>query len=163
ERGASHVHLEPTDSAVVVRLRIDGRCVAVEPLSPEIAGPTLARLVAMADLDTSERGLPQRGKASFRLGERSIELVVDTLPSFDGRENVVLELVRAPALRHLSELALSDPHREKLEALLEARSGLFVVAGPSGAGKTTTLHALVDALVSAEVKICTAEDPVEII
>jgi type II secretory ATPase GspE/PulE/Tfp pilus assembly ATPase PilB-like protein len=155
QRGASHVHLEPAG----VRLRIDGRRVSTSHLySPAV----VRRFKALADLDTTERTLPQRGKASMQLGDRSVELLVDAIPAFDGTENVVLQLLRPLQLRHLSELGLSEANRRNIGALIEKPSGLFLCAGPSGSGKTTTLHAILDALNSPDVKLCAAEERVEI-
>ncbi len=162
---ASDIHIEPQPGAgsVRVRLRVDGLLRHYIDLPARFRQALVARLKILSGLDIAERRRPQDGKMKFRRpGEPDLELRVATLPTAGDVEDVVLRLLHAGASRSLDELDLSAWHRAQLDRLLERPHGLFYVCGPTGSGKTTTLHAVLRELNQGERKVWTAEDPVEI-
>ncbi|NBQ85958.1 MAG: GspE/PulE family protein [Betaproteobacteria bacterium] len=162
---ASDIHIEPQlgAGAVRVRLRVDGLLRHYIDLPARFRQALVARLKILSGLDIAERRRPQDGKMKFRRpGEPDLELRVATLPTAGDVEDVVLRLLHAGASRSLDELDLSVWHRAQLDRLLERPHGLFYVCGPTGSGKTTTLHAVLRQLNQGERKVWTAEDPVEI-
>ena len=163
KRGASHIHLEPSEVNTLIRFRINGRCVTYQSFPAHHQSAVAARFKAMAGLDPSELGAPQTGKARLPLGDHDVDLSIATLPTFDGGEDLVLRLLATPRLLRLADLALSEQNLKRFRALLERPYGLVLCVGPSGSGKTTTLHAALDALNSGDAKICTAEAQIEIV
>jgi type II secretory ATPase GspE/PulE/Tfp pilus assembly ATPase PilB-like protein len=163
-RGASDVHIEPNgDSAgTVIRLRVGGEIEQYQEIAPATAAALIAHLKGQAGLQVGERQRPQEGKLEFRLHDRTLKLRVTTLPTVHGNEDVVMRLLGAGKPFALAELGLSAPHLVALEAALARPEGLFLCVGPPGAGTTTTLHAALGHVNTADVKIWTAEDPVEI-
>jgi type II secretory ATPase GspE/PulE/Tfp pilus assembly ATPase PilB-like protein len=116
----------------------------------------------MARLDIAERRKPQDGKIRFRLSDRQIELRVATIPTVNGNEDVVMRVLAASKPLPLSELALSARNQSELERIIQQPYGLVLCVGPTGSGKTTTLHSALGAINTVDTKIWTAEDPVEI-
>jgi type II secretory ATPase GspE/PulE/Tfp pilus assembly ATPase PilB-like protein len=163
-RGASDVHVEPNGALrpAVVRLRVDGECVPYHDVPPAFVRPIVARLKIMAELDISERRKPQDGKIHFRVGDVPIELRVATVPTAGGNEDVVLRILPPQRPRPLAEMGCSARDRAELERLVRLPYGLFLCVGPTGSGKTTTLHSCLAAINTPDVKIWTVEDPVEI-
>ncbi len=162
---ASDIHLEPRGSTreTAIRFRIDGTCVDYQRIPPALRNPLVARLKIMAGLDIAERRKPQDGKIRVRTPGRSdIELRVATVPTVGGNEDVVLRLLGSSGLLSLEHLGLSDRNLRELKAIAEKPYGLILCVGPTGAGKTTSLHAVLSHLNTGSRKIWTAEDPVEI-
>jgi type II secretory ATPase GspE/PulE/Tfp pilus assembly ATPase PilB-like protein len=162
---ASDIHLEPRGPAreAVIRFRIDGTCVDYQRLPPALRSPLVARLKVMAGLDIAERRKPQDGKIRVRTpGRGEIELRVATVPTVGGNEDVVLRLLDSTGLLSLEHLGLSDRNLRELKGLAEKPYGLILCVGPTGAGKTTSLHAVLGRLNTGSRKIWTAEDPVEL-
>jgi type II secretory ATPase GspE/PulE/Tfp pilus assembly ATPase PilB-like protein len=164
-QGASDIHIEPYPGKgkTDVRFRKDGT------LSPYISVPAsyrnaiVARLKIMCDLDISEKRRPQDGKIKFKkFGPLDIELRVATIPSAGGVEDIVMRILAAGEPIPIDKLGLSDHNLENLKATVEKPYGLFFVCGPTGSGKTTTLHSVLGYLNTPDTKIWTAEDPVEI-
>jgi len=163
-RGASDIHIEPNgrEEATLVRFRIDGECVACKEIPGQHRNAVVARIKIMARLDIAERRKPQDGKIRFRLSDRQIELRVATIPTVNGNEDVVMRLLAASKPLPLSELALSTRNQTELERIIQQPYGLILCVGPTGSGKTTTLHSALGAINTVDTKIWTAEDPVEI-
>jgi type II secretory ATPase GspE/PulE/Tfp pilus assembly ATPase PilB-like protein len=163
-RGASDIHIEPNGKAgnVVVRFRVDGECVLYQELPPLVRNALVSAIKIMAKLDISERRRPQDGKIRFRLSERLIELRVASIPSVNGNEDVVLRVLADQKPRALSSIGLSPRNLKSLLAMLRQPHGLILCVGPTGSGKTTTLHSALAQLNDVGTKIWTAEDPVEI-
>ncbi|HVE53872.1 MAG TPA: ATPase, T2SS/T4P/T4SS family [Ramlibacter sp.] len=162
---ASDIHIEPLPGKAKtgIRLRVDGT------LSPYVEVPAhfrqalVTRLKIMCDLDISEKRKPQDGKIKFKkYGPLDIELRVATIPSSGGVEDVVMRILAAGEPIPLEKLGLTPHNRENLEKTVSKPYGLFYVCGPTGSGKTTTLHSILKFLNTPETKIWTAEDPVEI-
>lgn len=164
-QGASDIHIEPdvNQDRVSIRLRRDGRLSHYLSLPGAWRQPLVARIKVMCDLDIAERRKPQDGKIHFeRFGPLHVELRVVTMPTAQGQEDVVLRLLHSAQPRPLDALDLSAEHHDKLLSLIHKPHGLLLCVGPTGSGKTTTLHALLQQLNTPERKIWTAEDPVEI-
>ena len=163
--GASDIHIEsyPGRGKTEVRLRRDGTLVPYSELPASMRSSIVARIKIMCDLDISEKRRPQDGKIAFkRFGPLDIELRVATIPVAGGVEDVVMRILAAGEPIPLSKLALSERNYETLKATVSKPYGIFFVCGPTGSGKTTTLHSVLGFLNTPETKIWTAEDPVEI-
>jgi type II secretory ATPase GspE/PulE/Tfp pilus assembly ATPase PilB-like protein len=163
-RGASDVHIEPNgqDQSTVIRLRVGGKFEPYQEVAPALAGSLVAHFKGLAGLEVVERQRPQEGKAEFRLPDRTLKLRVTTLPTVHGNEDLVMRLLGAGKPITIDELGLSAGNLSALQAALARPEGLFLVVGPPGAGTTTTLHAALRHINTSDVKIWTAEDPVEI-
>ncbi len=164
-RRASDIHIEPdTDGqSVLVRFRIDGECITYQSLPYRYRAAVVSRIKIMANLDITEKRLPQDGKIGFATtGTGTIELRVATIPTHGGVEDVVLRILTRGAIMTLDELNMSREDRERLLKILKKPYGLILIVGPTGSGKTTTAHAALHLLNRPNVKIWTAEDPVEI-
>lgn len=161
ERGASDVHFEPTPGALHVRYRLDGRLYDQRTPPKQMQAALISRLKVMSHMDIAERRLPQDGMAQVRVGNRSVDIRVSTVPIADG-ERVVLRLLnRAQAYLPLADLGMTDAVRSRFSALLSAPHGMILVCGPTGAGKTTTLYSALGMLDHEHRNIMTIEDPVE--
>ena len=164
-QGASDIHIEPYPGRqkTVIRFRKDGTLVPYIEVPPSYRAPLTARIKIMCDLDISEKRKPQDGKIKFKkYGPLDIELRVATIPSAGGVEDVVMRLLSAGTPMPLDQLGLSPHNLARLKPVIAKPYGLFFVCGPTGSGKTTTLHSILGHLNSPGTKIWTAEDPVEI-
>jgi type II secretory ATPase GspE/PulE/Tfp pilus assembly ATPase PilB-like protein len=165
QQGASDIHIEPGPGKekTVVRFRKDGTLVPYIEVPASYRNAIVARLKIMCDLDISERRKPQDGKIKFRkFGPLDIELRVATIPSAGGVEDVVLRMLGTGEPMPLDKLDVLPDNLKRLTEVIRKPYGLFFVCGPTGSGKTTTLHSVLSRLNTPEVKIWTAEDPVEI-
>jgi type II secretory ATPase GspE/PulE/Tfp pilus assembly ATPase PilB-like protein len=159
--GASDVHIEPNGPAPVgVRFRVDGKCIPLSDVPTSYRFALVSRLKIMARLDIAERRKPQDGKIRLRLPERTVDVRVATLPTVGG-EDVVLRILDSRTFP-LRELGLATRDLAALERLVAMPHGLLLCVGPTGSGKSTTLHSLLAHINRPERKIWTAEDPVEI-
>ncbi len=163
-RGASDIHVEPNgkERNLQVRLRIDGDCTRYEEIPAAHRSAVVARIKIMAGLDIAERRKPQDGKIKFKIGESQIELRVATIPTVGGTEDVVLRILASSTPRPLDKMGLSRRNLDALQGLIHQPYGLVLCVGPTGSGKTTTLHSALGAINTPDMKIWTAEDPVEI-
>jgi type II secretory ATPase GspE/PulE/Tfp pilus assembly ATPase PilB-like protein len=161
--GASDIHIEPsrTGRPGVVRMRIDGTCVRVLTVPESIIKPVVSRIKILSNLNISERRLPQDGKARVRFKGRELELRVATLPTVHG-ESAVLRMLTSGKALPFEKLNLSDANAAQIERLMFKPHGIFLVVGPTGSGKTTTLHSILARINTPDKKIWTVEDPVEI-
>ncbi|HZV97554.1 MAG TPA: ATPase, T2SS/T4P/T4SS family [Methylophilaceae bacterium] len=164
-QGASDIHIEPypDKGKTEVRFRKDGTLVNYIEVPPSYRNPLIARIKIMCDLDIAERRKPQDGKIKFKkFGPLDIELRVATIPTAGGIEDIVMRILAAGKPIPLDKLGLSYHNNKKLKELVAKPYGLFFVCGPTGSGKTTTLHSALGHINTPETKIWTAEDPVEI-
>ena len=164
-QGASDIHLEPygEQKETLIRFRVDGRCHEYLKVPAQYRRPLTSRLKIMANLDIAERRKPQDGKLKFRLPTREIELRVATIPTAGtDNEDVALRILTAGEALPLDKLRMADANLAAFRALLDKPYGLILCSGPTGSGKTTTLHSALAAINTPDRKIWTAEDPVEI-
>ncbi|WP_395401251.1 GspE/PulE family protein [Pseudoduganella sp. UC29_106] len=164
-QGVSDIHIEPLPGKgkTGIRFRKDGTLVPYIEIPAAYRAAMVARIKIMCDLDISERRKPQDGKIKFRkYGPLDIELRVATIPSTGGVEDVVMRILAAGEPIPLDKLGVLPMNLDRLRATVEKPYGLFFVCGPTGSGKTTTLHSVLNYLNTPETKIWTAEDPVEI-
>jgi len=163
-RGASDIHLEPNgkERTMIVRFRIDGDCVAYQEIPSGFRLPLVARFKIMALLDISERRKPQDGKIRFRVGEKEIELRVATIPTVNNNEDIVLRILAGAKPLPIEKIGLSERNVRELKKIITLPYGLVLCVGPTGSGKTTTLHSALGFINTVDMKIWTAEDPVEI-
>jgi type II secretory ATPase GspE/PulE/Tfp pilus assembly ATPase PilB-like protein len=162
---ASDIHIEPMPGKLKtgIRFRIDGSLIPYIEVPAHFRQAMVTRLKIMCELDISERRKPQDGKIKFKkYGPLDIELRVATIPSAGGVEDVVMRILAAGEPIPLEKLGLTPHNKARLEATVSKPYGLFYVCGPTGSGKTTTLHSILKFLNTPDTKIWTAEDPVEI-
>jgi len=164
QRGASDIHIEPygKEENTRIRFRIDGDCIPYQDIPALFRNPLVARFKIMARLDISEKRKPQDGKIKFRMRDRTIELRVATLPTVNGNEDVVMRILAASKPIPLDEMGMSDRNLREMRAIIAKPYGLILCVGPTGSGKTTTLHSALGSINTVDMKIWTAEDPVEI-
>ena len=164
KRGASDIHIEPAgrNKDIKVRIRIDGKCETMWKLPATVRAQIVSRIKIMSNLDISEKRKPQDGKIRLRAGKMKMELRVATLPVVGGDEDVVLRILAGGKPLPVEKLGLSEWNHKEIVKTIEKPYGMVLVVGPTGSGKTTTLHSLLSRLNTDERKIWTAEDPVEI-
>ncbi|MBO9709869.1 MAG: type II/IV secretion system protein [Caulobacter sp.] len=159
--GASDIHFEPRRNDLLIRLRVDGRMIEHQVAAADLAAPAVSRIKVIANLNLGERRLPQDGRTSFVIGGRSIDVRVATSPTVFGETAVLRILDRAAVPLDLDRLGLAAPTVEVLRRAGRAPHGLFLVTGPTGSGKTTTLYALLQTFAGSGRKVLSIEDPVE--
>ena len=158
---ASDIHLEPEESALAVRYRIDGVLRQAMTL-PRAAGvPLVSRIKIIAGLDIADRRMPQDGRARVAVNGHRIDLRVSTLPASQGEKVVIRILDNRATVLSLDSMGLAPDEAEAIQTLLGSREGIILVTGPTGSGKTTTLYSLLRQVQSRGVNIVTVEDPVE--
>lgn len=163
--GASDVHIEPYSDRkeTAVRFRVDGTCFTYMRIPAVYRRAIVSRIKIMANLDIAERRKPQDGKIRYKLAkDREIELRIATLPTAGGNEDVVMRLLTAKEPMPLEAMEFSPDVLQTVKALAEKPYGILLCVGPTGSGKTTTLHAVLRHINTDERKIWTAEDPIEI-
>ncbi|MGD9333048.1 MAG: ATPase, T2SS/T4P/T4SS family, partial [Desulfobacterales bacterium] len=164
-RGASDIHIEPYPGReeTEVRIRVDGACTLYQKIPFQLRNAVLSRVKIMADLDIAERRKPQDGKIKFKkYGGKDIELRVATVPTQGAMEDIVLRILAAGEPIPLNRMGFSHTNYDKFVQAITKPYGIIFVCGPTGSGKTTTLHSAMSFINKTETKIWTAEDPVEI-
>ncbi len=158
---ASDVHIETFEQALVVRFRVDGVMREVVRPRRELASLLISRIKVMAKLDIAEKRIPQDGRISLRIGGREVDVRVSTMPANFG-ERVVLRLLDKQAGRlNLQKLGLAPHTLKALQGVVHKPHGIFLVTGPTGSGKTTTLYASLAELNGSTINVLTVEDPIE--
>jgi type II secretory ATPase GspE/PulE/Tfp pilus assembly ATPase PilB-like protein len=166
---ASDIHLEPKHDMMHVRLRVDGSLVDVQPISLVVASQVVSRVKVLAKMDIAERRMPQDGQIAIELEatERPptkaarVHLRASTFPSSQG-EKVVLRILSSAQLIAFGDLGLESDAQRTLRDVLARPQGFVVTSGPTGAGKTSTLYALMQLIDPRAVNVCTLEDPIEV-
>jgi type II secretory ATPase GspE/PulE/Tfp pilus assembly ATPase PilB-like protein len=164
-RNASDIHIEPYPGKqnTLVRIRVDGACNVYQTIPFAYRNAVVSRIKIMSDLDIAERRLPQDGKIKFKkYGGKDIELRVATIPTQGGMEDVVMRILAAGEPIPLEKIGFSTRNYDNFLGSITKPYGLVLVCGPTGSGKTTTLHSALSFINKTETKIWTAEDPVEI-
>lgn len=159
--GASDIHIEPYERHSSVRFRVDGTLREVVQPNRALHAALISRLKIMADLDISEKRLPQDGRISLRLGTRAIDVRVSTLPSAHGERAVLRLLDKTSEKISLEAVGMQGQVLARLEQLIAQPHGIILVTGPTGSGKTTTLYAALSRLDASQSNIMTVEDPIE--
>src|SRR5437867_297763 len=158
---ASDIHIEPMKDRVRVRYRIDGECVERDRIPVRMKGPLISRLKIMAGIDIAEKRLPQDGRIKMNIDKQNIDFRVSTLPAYHG-ESVVLRILRPDNVRiGIQNLGFEEEDNKAFQKIIRRPNGIFLVTGPTGSGKTTTLYGALNELNRPDRKIITAEDPVE--
>ncbi|HEV6968585.1 GspE/PulE family protein [Roseateles sp.] len=159
--GASDVHIEPQEGELLIRNRVDGLLQTLTQADKRIAPALAQRLKLMAGLDISEKRLPQDGRFTLRLSDRTLDVRLSTMPSQYGESVVMRLLGQGSALRRLDQIGMPEDMLKRFRELLARDAGMILVTGPTGSGKTSTLYAALAELDSEKLKIITAEDPIE--
>ena len=158
---ASDIHIEPMKDRVRVRYRIDGECIERDNIPIRMRGPLISRVKIMAGIDIAEKRLPQDGRIKMTVDNSLIDFRVSTLPGYHG-ESTVLRILRPEGVRiGLEKLGFEEDDFKVFQRIIRRPNGIFLVTGPTGSGKTTTLYAALNILNRPDKKIITAEDPVE--
>ena len=158
---ASDIHFEPFEDEFKMRYRIDGVLYEMVPPPMHLALPIVSRVKIMANLDISERRLPQDGRIELTVGGSPVDLRVSILPTMFGESVVMRVLDRSNVQLNMDKIGLRTTDYEKMTDIIRRPNGIVVVTGPTGSGKTTTLYAALSELNDPQTKILTAEDPVE--
>ena len=158
---ASDIHFEPFETEFRIRYRVDGALYEMSPPPKHLALPVISRLKVMANLNISERRLPQDGRINYAIGTRQIDLRVSTLPTQFGESLVLRVLDRSAVNLELESLGFPKYVHEFVSEVILRPNGIFVVTGPTGCGKTTTLYSCLRRVNAVDSKLLTAEDPVE--
>jgi general secretion pathway protein E len=161
EEGASDVHIEPFETRVLVRYRVDGVLRDLVETPRALASRLSARVKVMARLNIAERRVPQDGRISLRIAGRTVDVRVSTLPTQYGERVVMRILEKEQGPLTLGQIGMSEETQHRFQDLIAAPYGIFLVTGPTGSGKTTTLYAALQEVRSPEINIITVEDPVE--
>ena len=161
EERASDVHVEPTENDIRIRLRVDGVLHEVMRSPKNIQGGLVSRLKVMADLNIAEKRVPQDGRVGLKVGNRSVDMRVATLPTVFGEKVVIRILDKESVLLQLEDLGFLEDSYKRFEESFRKPYGAILVTGPTGSGKSTTLYGVLNILNQADRNIITVEDPVE--
>src|SRR5580698_679869 len=158
---ASDIHFEPFETEFRIRYRVDGALYEMSPPPKHLALPVISRIKVMSGLNISERRLPQDGRINFRAGNRQIDMRVSTLPTQFGESVVLRVLDRGAVNLDIESLGFPKYIHDYVDDAIQRPNGIFVVTGPTGSGKTTTLYSCLRRINTIDSKLLTAEDPVE--
>ena len=160
-QNCSDIHLEPRESAMYVRMRIDGvlRQVFVVPKGTQSA--VIARIKVMGNMNIAEHKIPLDGRSNVRIGEKDVDLRISTLPTVYGEKVVIRLLNKSSALLNTKGIGLVGKNLQKFNALLENSNGVILIVGPTGSGKSSSMYTMIGRLNTEQVNLVTLEDPVE--
>jgi type IV pilus assembly protein PilB len=158
---ASDIHFEPFEREFKIRYRVDGTLYEMAPPPVHLATSVISRVKVMANMNIAERRIPQDGRIMTTVGGKSVDMRVNSLPTQHGESVVLRVLDRSSIQLELSDLGMGESLRNYIEETIHKPNGIFIVTGPTGAGKTTTLYACLRKINTIDAKLLTAEDPVE--
>jgi type IV pilus assembly protein PilB len=158
---ASDIHFEPFEREFKIRYRVDGALYEMAPPPIHLAGPIISRVKVMSNMNIAERRIPQDGRIVKQFGDKHVDMRVSSLPTHHGESIVLRVLDRSSVNLSLENLGLTDHIYNYICDTIEKPNGIFIVTGPTGAGKTTTLYAALRRINTIDAKLLTAEDPVE--
>ncbi len=158
---ASDIHFEPFEKDFKIRYRVDGALYEMAPPPIHLAGPIISRVKVMSNMNIAERRIPQDGRIVKQVGDKQVDMRVSSLPTHHGESIVLRVLDRSSVNLSLENLGLTDHIYNYITDTIEKPNGIFIVTGPTGAGKTTTLYAALRRINTIDAKLLTAEDPVE--
>ena len=158
----SDIHIEPTRSDMIIRMRIDGRLHKILSIPPDLKDSVVSRLKVMAKMDIVERRIPQDGRIQMKIGGKDIDMRVNTLPTIYGEKIVIRILGKDDQMLTRSGIGMiREKDNEKVDRLLAHTSGVIMMVGPTGSGKTSTMFTLIKELLNENTNLVTLEDPVE--
>ena len=158
---ASDIHFEPFEKDFKIRYRVDGALYEMAPPPIHLAGPILSRVKVMSNMNIAEKRVPQDGRIVKQFGDKQVDMRVSTLPTHHGESVVLRVLDRSSVNLSLENIGLPPHVYDYITETIEKPNGIFIVTGPTGAGKTTTLYAALRRINTIDAKLLTAEDPVE--
>lgn len=158
---ASDIHIEPLPSKTRIRYRIDGVCQEVHSIKNRIHEALISRIKILSHIDITEKRKPQDGRISSEVGEKPIDIRVSTIPTTCGESIVMRILEKSTILVQLKNMGFSDNDYDNFKSILKKPNGIFLITGPTGSGKSTTLYASLNEVDRSEKKIITVEDPIE--
>ena len=158
---ASDIHFEPFEDEFKIRYRVDGALYEMAPPPKHLALPIISRVKVMSSLNIAERRLPQDGRIQLNIGGRQIDLRVSTLPTQFGESVVLRVLDRSVVNLEMESLGMPPEIFDRTKEVIKVPNGIFIVTGPTGSGKTTTLYSCLKRINTIDLKLLTAEDPVE--
>ena len=158
---ASDIHIEPMKTRIRVRYRVDGNCQEMDSPPKKLQGPIISRVKIMAGIDIAEKRRPTDGRIAMRLAGLAFDIRVSCLPAQHGESVVMRLLMKESVLINLQELGFHESDYRRFQSIIKRPNGIFLVTGPTGSGKTTSLYAALHELNRPDKKIITAENPVE--
>ena len=158
---ASDIHLEPRENEMVVRMRIDGLMRTILTVPKDLQSSVISRIKIMSGLDISERRIPQDGRFNVRVRDKNIDLRISTLPTVYAEKIVARLLDKSGGNITKEKIGLTGHDEEMFDKMIKCRSGVLLIVGPTGSGKSTTMYAMIGELNTPEVNMVTLEDPVE--
>jgi general secretion pathway protein E len=160
-RQASDIHIEPYETDIKVRFRIDGILYEIFSLPKRFQAHIVSRLKVMANLDIAEKRLPQDGRIKIKVANKTVDIRISVIPMAFGERMVLRLLDKSISILGLADMGMAEKRLEIFEKLINKNTGILLVTGPTGSGKTTTLYAAINRINSREKNIITIEDPVE--
>ena len=161
KKGASDIHLEIHENRSEVRFRVDGALVKNADLDNKIAHLVVSRIKVISNMDISEKRIPQDGRTQVKIAGNTLDVRVSVLPTFYGERVVMRMLMQSDDIPHMHELGFEEELIAQLGELLQHSHGIILVTGPTGSGKSTTLHAFLQEVANPDINVITVEDPVE--
>ncbi len=161
KRRASDIHIEVHEKKSEVRFRIDGALIKNADLDNRIASLVVSRIKVISNLDISEKRIPQDGRTQVKIAGKSLDVRVSILPTYYGERVVMRMLMQSEDIPHMEDLGFDQQLSTQLDALLKHSHGIILVTGPTGSGKSTTLHAFLQQVAKPDINVITVEDPVE--
>ena len=161
ETGASDIHIEPGKATLLIRNRVDGLLRQSLEAPKWVQGPVISRIKVMAHMDIAEKRLPQDGRVAIKVGQKSLDLRVSTVPGSHGEKVVIRVLDSTKVTAPIESMGFDQAELEHIQELISRPQGIVLVTGPTGAGKTSTLYGMLNSLHSVERNIATIEDPIE--
>lgn len=158
---ASDIHFEPEENGVTIRIRVDGRLVKILTIPKDLQQAVFARLKIIGGMDVVERRVPQDGRAAMTVVDRDVDLRLSTLPTIWGEKVVIRILLKNEGMLTTKGIGMTGENQEKFRRLLRHNSGVIMIVGPTGSGKSSTMYTMIRELVSEEVNLIMLEDPVE--
>lgn len=158
---ASDIHFEPTETEMVIRLRVDGRLHRIMTIPGDLMGSVTSRLKVMAHLNIVEKRIPQDGRAVLKLKQNDVDMRMSTLPTIYGEKIVIRILGTEGSMLTREGIGIPQDENAKIDRLLKNTSGVIMIVGPTGSGKSSTMYALMQELLSEYTNLITLEDPVE--
>ena len=162
EENASDIHFEPTKGDMVVRIRVDGILHKILTIPAELKDSATSRLKVMSHINITEKRIPQDGRAMMVLGGKEVDMRFSTLPTIYGEKTVIRLLAGNTSMLNRAGIGMPEAESEKLDKLLAATSGVILIVGPTGSGKSSTMYTLAQELISESTNLITLEDPVEV-